>query len=237
MSESFGSQGSIASNGKNHNPNCVAGLFPCSSTSTTPQPDQGRRNGNEITSDSRVALANRGGLSSLRAMSKAFTRESDDLPDRPELPRPAVVLPPGAKNYLTPGGALRLRQELERLVGEERPHLAAAAAAADTPRQLHALDQRVHHLQHTLHTAVVTGPPAVADGVARFGATVTVRDRSGAESTYRIVGVDETNLDRNWVNWLSPIARALLNASVGQRVRLRLPAGDEELEILRVSYE
>ena len=170
-------------------------------------------------------------------MSKAFTRESDDLPDRPVPPRSAALLPPGAKNYLTPGGARRLRQELERLVSVERPQLAAAAADEDAKRQLHALDQRIHHLQQTLHTAVVTGPPAEADGVARFGATVAVRDRSGAESTYRIVGVDESDLDRNWVSWLSPIAKALLNARVGQRVRLKLPGGEEELEILRVSYE
>jgi transcription elongation factor GreB len=171
-------------------------------------------------------------------MSKAFTRESDDVPELPALPRPVSLLPPGAKNYLTPAGATRLRSELERLVQTERPLLATAADSdTDAKRRLQALDQRIRHLQETLHTAVVTGPPAMPDGVVRFGATVTVRNQSGEAATYRIVGVDETDLDRNWVSWLSPIAKALMNAQVGSRVRLKLPGGEEELEILDVRYE
>jgi transcription elongation factor GreB len=170
-------------------------------------------------------------------MSKAFTRESDDLPERAVIPRLASVLPPGAKNYLTPDGALSLRQELDHLVQVERPPLADATKDADTKRQLQALDNRINHLQHTLQTAVVTGPPAIIDGAVRFGAIVTVRDRDGVEFTYRIVGVDETDLDRNWVSWLSPIAKALLNGRVGERVRFKLPAGEEELEIVSVSHE
>jgi transcription elongation factor GreB len=169
-------------------------------------------------------------------MSKAFTRESDDAPDLPVV-RHATVLPPGAKNLLTPGGALRLRAELERLTNAERPPLAAAAGEdGDAKRRLQALDQRLAHLQEALHTAEVIGP-ADQDGVVRFGATVLVREGSGEQTTYRIVGVDETDLDQNWVSWLSPIAKALLNARVGQRVRFKFPAGEEELEILSVSYE
>ena len=169
-------------------------------------------------------------------MSKAFTRESDDLPERPVAPRPATLLPQGAKNYLTSDGAVRLRNELGRLSQVERPALMAAMQDSDRQRELQAIDQRIYHLQHVLQTAVVAGPPAVADGVVRFGVTVTVRDRNAVASSYRIVGVDETDLDRNWVSWLSPIAKALLNASVGHRVRVKLPAGEEELEIMNVSY-
>ena len=77
----------------------------------------------------------------------------------------------------------------------------------------------------------------VEDGVVRFGATVAVRERSGEETAYRIVGLDETDLDQNWVSWISPVAKALLNARVGQRVPLKLPGGEEELEILKVTYE
>ena len=169
-------------------------------------------------------------------MSKAFTRESDEVPDRPVLSRPLALLPPGAKNYLTPGGVLGLRKKLERLIDEERPRL-TGVDDGDAKRQLQILDQRIYHLQHTLQMAVVTGPPSVPDEVVRFGATVTVRDRDGTEATYRIVGVDETDLDQNWVSWLSPIAKALLNARVGQHVRFQLPAGEEELEIVKVGYE
>lgn len=170
-------------------------------------------------------------------MSKAFTRESDDAPERPVPTRLATVLPPGGKNLITPGGALRARAELDSLIAEEsKLREVAATAPAEVARQLPLLAQRVMKLQHTLQTAVVTGPPVADDGVVRFGATVMVRERSGDEATYRIVGVDETDLDRNWVSWLSPVAKALLNARVGQQVRLKLPGGEEELKILHVSY-
>jgi transcription elongation factor GreB len=167
-------------------------------------------------------------------MSKAFTRESDDAPEAP-LVRPATVLPPGVKNLLTPAGALQLRQELEQLTAEEATLREGSDEQAKRRQQ--ALTARALQIQRTLQTAVITGPPAVADDVVRFGATVRVRERSGETTSYRIVGADETDLDQNWVNWLSPIAKALLNARVGQSVRLKLPGGEEQLEILGVSYE
>jgi transcription elongation factor GreB len=71
----------------------------------------------------------------------------------------------------------------------------------------------------------------------RFGATVTVRETGGAESVYRIVGVDETDFERGWVSWLSPIARALLNAKVGQQVAFATPRGLAALEVTAVTYE
>jgi transcription elongation factor GreB len=170
-------------------------------------------------------------------MSKAFTRE-DDTAYEPAIPRPAALLPPGTRNLITPSGALRLRGELERLVRVERPRLAVEAAAdPDARTSRAALDQRIRQIEHALNTMVVTGPPQTPDDAVRFGASVTVRDRSGETSRYRIVGADETDLDRDWVSWLSPIAKAVLNARVGDRVRLQLPGSSDELEILAVSYE
>src|SRR3954464_887215 len=168
-------------------------------------------------------------------MSKAFTRESDELPEAPVIVRlPSASLPPSAKNYLTPDGCDRLRKELEHSMEVERPRVAALPEAHDSKRQLIALDQRIRDLQHSLQTAVVVHPPVEAMDQVRFGATVTVRESNGEASSYRIVGVDETDLDQNWVSYLSPIARALINARVGQRVRLKLPAGEKELEIISI---
>ena len=148
------------------------------------------------------------------------------------------MLPPGVKNLITPDGALQVRAELERLAAEEqRLRDNPGADETEMRRQLQLLAQRFEQLQRILRTAVVTGPPPADDGMVRFGATVAVRERSGEETAYRIVGVDETDLDRNWVSWLSPVAKALMNARTGQRVRLKLPGGEEELEILRVTYE
>ena len=169
-------------------------------------------------------------------MSKAFTRESDDAPEMPVRPRQSSPLPPGAKNYLTAGGAQQLRDELDRLLNIEQPRL-AAAKDDEAKRQLQAVNERIEHLQQSLHSAVVVAPVAMPDDQVRFGATVTVRNQSGEESRYRIVGVYETDIDRDWVSWLSPIANALLNARLGERVRIKLPGGEEQLEIVGVVYE
>jgi transcription elongation factor GreB len=152
-------------------------------------------------------------------MSKAFTRESDDMPERPPAPRPAPALPPGVRNYVTPSGAKSLEAELETLLQKDSasPRLAA--------------------LRRILQTIEVVPTPEPPHNQARFGATVTVRDSSGHDETYRIVGVDETDIDRDWISWLSPLARALLNAHLGETVRVQLPAGERVLEIVAISYE
>ena len=172
-------------------------------------------------------------------MSKAFTRESDSEDNA--IPLPSSALPFGAKNYMTPDGAVRLRAELQRLVQEERPQLTMAedeGADADVvKRKVQRLDQRIQQLEESLQSAVITPPPESAEDRQRvaFGASVTVR-RKGGEVHYRIVGVDEADPDEGWVSWPSPIARALMQARVGERVRFRFPSGEEDLEVVSVSY-
>ena len=163
-------------------------------------------------------------------MSKAFTRE-DDLPDDPVLRRQTTALPPGAKNYITPAGERQLRNELSRLV-QERSEL------SDDKTKLSTLDQRILSVQESLRSAVVVPPPASErrDQVL-FGATVTVREPGGEETRYRIVGVDETDIDRDWVSWLSPIAKALINRRLSERVRFKFPSGEKEFEIVEIAYE
>ncbi len=167
-------------------------------------------------------------------MSKAFTRESDDSGESPAVSRPVSTLPPGVKNYLTRDGAERLRKELRDLVEIERPR---AISASDGKTRLASVEQRIASLQASLESAVVVEPPPTPWDRVRFGATVRVRERNGNEAKYRIVGIDEIDVDRGWVSWRSPIATALLNARVGQRVRFRTPAGEEELEIVNIDYE
>ena len=157
-------------------------------------------------------------------MSKAFTRESDDGPDLPAPTRPISPLPPGVKNYITAAGAEQLRTELARLIQAERPRPVS-------------LDQRIAQLEAALGSGVVVSVPEKPWDEVRFGATVTVRDSAGEESRYRIVGVDETDVDRDWVSWRSPLATALLNARIGQRVRFRVPAGEQDLEVVGIAYE
>lgn len=169
-------------------------------------------------------------------MSKAFTRESDDAPEPVTPLRPASSLPPGVKNYLTSGGEEKFRLELARLTEIDRPAVAALPAAEESRSRLHLIDQRILQLKTILETATVVQPPPPPHDQVRFGAMVTVRNRRGEELRYRIVGADETDLDRDEVSWLSPVARALLNARLGQRVKFRFPAGEDELEIVSISY-
>jgi transcription elongation factor GreB len=170
-------------------------------------------------------------------MSRAFVRESDE-PQLPELPPLISPLPPGARNYLTPRGAGRLQAELTRLAESERPRLVPRAAEdIDAKHELQVLDQRIRYLKQGMANAeVVPAPPGPADTV-RFGATVTVREEEGTESTYRIVGVDEADFEQHNVSWLSPLARALTNARLGDRVTLKTPRGERQLEVLRIAYE
>jgi len=173
-------------------------------------------------------------------MSRAFTRE-DDARD-PVIPRPLSPLLPGTRNYLTASGAERLRRELTHLLEQARPRLVARAAegaksGADAGEELATVENRIAGLQHCLSTAQVSYPPPPPHEVVRFGATVTVRDPGGTETTYRIVGADETEPEKNAISWQSPLARALLNAHLGAEVSFHSPSGPQRLRIAAIGYE
>jgi transcription elongation factor GreB len=175
-------------------------------------------------------------------MSKASANESDE-DDRTELPG-------GFKNYMTPAGHKRLNDELSHLWKVERPKLvdtiAWAASNGDRSengdyiygkRKLREIDRRIRYLSKRLDSAVVVNNAGKRHDRVYFGATVTVADESGAERTISIVGVDELDPARGRVSWISPIATALLKASVGDAVTMRTPRGREELEVLAIRYD
>ena len=183
-------------------------------------------------------------------MNKAFTKESDaDEPgDDGDLPAPA--LPAGAKNYLTPSGYRRLRGELMTLLDDERPRVVEtvswAAKNGDRSengdylygkKRLREIDRRIRFLTRRLDIAEVADP-ALHHGNEQifFGATVTYANARGEEKTVTITGVDEADNLRGDVSWVSPIARALIKARVGDEVHLMTPGGPETLEVLEVRY-
>ena len=184
-------------------------------------------------------------------MSKAFTRENDDAPeDDFEGDEDANPIPPGSKNYLTPHGWRRMRDELTWLVKTERPQVTSvvswAAKLGDRSenadyqygkKRLREIDRRIRYLTKRLEAAEVVDP-AVREETDQvfFGATVTYAMASGGEQTVCIVGIDETDPAKRFVSWISPVARALIKCREGDTVHLRTPGGDEELEILAVSY-
>ena len=182
-------------------------------------------------------------------MSKAFTRETDEDGDTGDA-APADALPAGAKNYVTPSGRAALEAELRRLLQEERPKVVEtvswAAGNGDRSenadyiygkRRLREIDRRVQYLSKRLESAVLVDPKQQQRLTqVFFGATVTYARADGSEQTVMLVGIDEADLAQGKISWLSPVAQALMKAAVGDSVRLRTPAGLEEVEITAIRY-
>ena len=181
-------------------------------------------------------------------MSKAFTKESDGEDDD-ELPDEIAGLPAGAKNYMTPQGFERMREELMTLMRKERPEVVQvvswAAANGDRSengdylygkKRLREIDRRIRFLTKRLDVAEVVDPATrPATDQIFFGATVTY-ETAGQQNEITIVGIDEVDPAHGRVSWISPIARALLKAREGDVVQLVTPAGEETVEILAVRY-
>jgi transcription elongation factor GreB len=178
-------------------------------------------------------------------MSKAFVKEEGDAAqDDAPAPKP----PAAGKNYITPAGYARLKAELKQLVELERPEVvktvAWAASLGDRSenadyiygkRRLREIDRRVRFLIKRLESAQVVHSAGRDTDQVFFGATVKIRSATQTKEI-TIVGVDEVDPARGRVSWVSPIAKALLKAREGDTVTLRSPAGEEQLEILEVSY-
>jgi transcription elongation factor GreB len=185
-------------------------------------------------------------------MSKAFTREDAGLVDDEDDEDVTVpALPAGAKNYITPSGWQRMQDELKQLRRVERPKVVEvvswAAGNGDRSengdylygkKRLREIDRRIRFLGKRLEIAEIVDPEKQTrhDRVF-FGATVTYATSDGKEHTITIVGADEADPDRGRISWLSPVARALLKAEIGDEVAVQTPGGRETLEVLAIRYD
>ena len=172
-------------------------------------------------------------------MARAFTKESDNEDVNDPLPEPIDVLPRGVKNYITPPGAARLKERLNRLVNAERPlALETAGPDADTAakKKLRLIDQQIRILSDRIGNFEIVDPAKQDSEGVTFGASVRVADEEGNPRTYTICGVDEAAPDEGRISWISPIAKALRSKKVGDEVTLQLPRGRVVLEILNVEY-
>ena len=169
-------------------------------------------------------------------------------PLRGPRPEPAG---PTLKNYITPAGLQRLKDEHVFLLRRERPAVVEVVAWAASngdrsenadylygKRRLGQIDSRIRFLTKRIDAAVVVDPVAPRPAATRafFGATVTYKDAAGLEHVVSIVGTDEVNLDRGYISWRSPLANALMKSSPGDSVELRAPSKTEHLEIIDVKY-
>jgi transcription elongation factor GreB len=160
----------------------------------------------------------------------------------------------GVKNYITPDGLTRLKDERRFLVLRERPAVTQVVAWAASngdrsenadyqynKRRLRPIDRRIRFLTKRIDAAEVVDPTAPRVGRAAthvfFGATVRYTTVAGTERRVSIVGADEVDLDRHHISWVSPLAKALMKSGPGDRVVLHAPGASEHLQILEVRYE
>lgn len=181
-------------------------------------------------------------------MSKAFTKDQDNDDDATDLALPG--LPAGTKNYITPQGYAALRAEWLDLMDVQRPKIVEivhwAASNGDRSengdyiygkKRLREIDRRIRFLTQRLDMAVPSDPSIHYGGdQVFFGATVAYVDDVGVTRTVTILGIDEADNAQNQVSWVSPIARTLLKARVGDVLRLMTPGGLQEVEVLTVTY-
>ena len=188
-------------------------------------------------------------------MNKAFTREPDgdaddagDGVDGDTLAPPA--LPVGTKNYLTPAGYARLRSELMALLDDERPKIVEivswAAKNGDRSengdylygkKRLREIDRRIRFLTKRLEIAEIADPSVhFGRDQVFFGATVTYVNQRDERHTVTIKGIDEVENLQGEISWISPIARALLKARVGDELQLMTPGGLEQIDVIEVVY-
>jgi transcription elongation factor GreB len=186
-------------------------------------------------------------------MRKAFKNERDGGQEH-QIAEPARPIQRSkAKNYITPAGFERLIEERRFLLTRERPAVTKVVAWAASngdrsenadyqynKRRLRQIDGRIRFLTKRIDAAEVVDPEAPRDGRAAtqvfFGATVRYANAAGTEREVSILGVDEVDLDRNHISWMSPLARALMKAAPGDHVVLHAPGGTEKLQILEVRY-
>src|SRR5437867_2415998 len=176
-------------------------------------------------------------------MRKGFTR-------KPQRDEPAARV----KNYITPGGLQRLKDEHRFLLTRERPAVTKVVAWAASngdrsenadyqygKRRLRQIDGRIRFLTKRIDAAEVVDPESPRKGQAAtqvfFGATVRYANAAGTERVVSIVGLDEVDLDRDHISWVSPLARALMKSGPGDSVVLHAPGGTEQLQVLDVRYE
>jgi transcription elongation factor GreB len=158
------------------------------------------------------------------------------------------------KNYITPAGLQRLRDELRFLLSRERPAVTQVVAWAASngdrsenadyqygKRRLRQIDRRIRFLTKRIDAAEVVDPETPRTGRAAtrvfFGATVRYQDAEGAERVVSIVGHDEVDLERHYISWVSPLARALMKAGPDDVVVLHAPGGTQKLQVLDVRYQ
>jgi transcription elongation GreA/GreB family factor len=164
-------------------------------------------------------------------MSRAFVKGDDSDLLAEEVPERPISLEP---NYVTAEGLAQLRQRYDALTVQHAA-LKAAGQDFDKPRVTQ-IERDLRYFSQRLESAILIDPSKEPQDEVHFGATVRAEAPDGHVHRFKIVGEDEGDVATGKVSWLSPLAKALIAARVGDTVKWRRPAGEVELEILDISY-
>jgi transcription elongation factor GreB len=165
-------------------------------------------------------------------MSRAFIKEDDantsgeELPERPQSPHP---------NYVTPAGLAQLQAQLAELQAQRQKQMAHPEGIL-AEEHLKPVERDIRYFQERIERAIVIDPAAQPRDKVAFGAVVTTVDDDDEKRKFAIVGEDEADPAHGKISWVSPLAAALVGASVGDSVIWKRPAGDRNLEVTAISY-
>ena len=166
-------------------------------------------------------------------MSRAFVKDSDEdlvageLPERPLSGRP---------NYVTPQGLEQLQMRVRELQEQHERLAPQAGDDSEAKQQMRVVERDLRYFNAQLERAAVVDPSGQPADEVHFGALVTMSDEDDRQHRFLIVGDDEADVGLGKISWASPLAQAMMNARVGDTVVWRRPAGETEVEILRIDY-
>lgn len=166
-------------------------------------------------------------------MSRAFVKESDDDAVAGELPERPL---PAHANYVTPQGLEQLQTRVRELQEQHEQLSPLAKDDSEAKRKLREVERDQRYFNAQLDRATVVDPAGQPRDGVHFGATVEIADEDGTRHVFSIVGDDEADVTAGRISWASPLAEAMIGARIGDIVKWRRPAGDAEVEIVKIRY-
>lgn len=166
-------------------------------------------------------------------MSRAFVKESDDDVVAGELPERPL---PAHANYVTPQGLEQLQVRVRELQEQHEQFAPLAKDDTEAKRKLREVERDQRYFNAQLERAIVVDPAGQPRDGVHFGATVEIADENGTRHVFSIVGDDEADVTAGRISWASPLAEAMIGARVGDIVKWLRPAGDAEVEIVKILY-
>lgn len=165
-------------------------------------------------------------------MSRGFVKEGD----QEEVPMltPRAFLPAGVENFVTSTGMEELKAEREEILRERKQY--EGVDNNDARVNNNYLTGKLRLLEERIHSARVLDYDPQRQNDVAFGATIKFKNlKNNQIAQYQIVGVDEANIMKGKISFLSPLSKVLMNKKAGEIVSFTTPQGEMQMEIISIS--